>query len=126
MDFFYQIVRLVYKIRYWLLIFPIITTLIAYVLTANLPRVYEVNTTIYTGVASGFTIESGVEATRVDWNSVNNGIDNLISIIRSKATLRMVSLRLYAQGMINGNPMQDNNYIKSGNYNHLQNITQKM
>ena len=125
MDFFYQIVRLLYKIRYWLLIFPAITTLIAYILTENLPRVYEVNTTIYTGVASGFTIESGLESSRVDWNSVNNGIDNLISIIKSKATLRAVSLRLYAQDMINGNPSVDNNYIKAQNFNHLQNITPK-
>lgn len=125
MELFYQLVKLMYRIRYWLIILPVMTTLIAVYLTMNLPRVYEVNTTIYTGVASGFTIESGIETSRIDWNSVNNGMDNLISIIKSKATLREVSIRLYAQNMIFGNPEKDNNYITAENYRRLVSITPK-
>ncbi len=125
MDFFYQIVRLFYRIRYWLIIAPVFTTIIAIYATRNMPRVYEVNTTIYTGVASGFTIESGMDGTKIDWNSVNNGMDNLMSIIRSKVTLREVSLRLYVENMIHGNPNEDNNYITSANYRELLSITPK-
>ncbi|MDD2583818.1 MAG: exopolysaccharide biosynthesis protein, partial [Bacteroidales bacterium] len=77
-----------------MIIVPLITTLFAIYQTRDLERIYEVNTSIYTGIASGFTIESGLEgSTRVDWNSVANGMDNIISIIRSKATLRQVSMR---------------------------------
>lgn len=117
---------MLYRIRYWLIIIPIITTLVAIYQTRDLERTYEVNTTVYTGIASGFTIESGLEgSTRVDWNSVSNGMDNIISIIRSKATLRQVSMRLYAQHMIYGSPDKDNNYIKAENYRNVLRITPK-
>ena len=126
MDILSQIIKLLYRIRYWLIIVPLITTLFAIYQTRDLERTYEVNTTIYTGIASGFTIESGLEgSSRVDWNSVTNGMDNIISIIRSKATLRQVSMRLYAQHMIYGDPEKDNNYIKAENYRDILRITPK-
>jgi hypothetical protein len=91
-----------------------------------MPREYEVSTTIYTGIASGFTIESGMDGGgRVDWSSVNNGMDNLMSIIKSKTTLRNVSLHLYAQHMIYGDSIKDNNYITAENYRSLLSITPK-
>ncbi|MFA5642036.1 MAG: exopolysaccharide biosynthesis protein [Bacteroidales bacterium] len=126
MDILSQIFKLLYRIRYWLIIVPLITTLFAIYQTRDLERIYEVNTSIYTGIASGFTIESGLEgSTRVDWNSVANGMDNIISIIRSKATLRQVSMRLYAQHMIYGDTEKDNNYIKAENYRQILKITPK-
>lgn len=126
MDILSQIIRMLYRIRYWLIIIPLITTLFAIYQTRDLERTYEVNTTVYTGIASGFTIESGLEgSTRVDWNSVSNGMDNIISIIRSKATLRQVSMRLYAQHMIYGDSDKDNNYIKAENYRNVLRITPK-
>lgn len=126
MDILSQIIKLIYRIRYWLIIAPIVTTLFAIYQTRDLERIYEVNTSIYTGIASGFTIESGLEgSTRVDWNSVANGMDNIISIIRSKATLREVSMRLYVQHMIYGDPEKDNNYIKAENYRNILRITPK-
>lgn len=126
MDILSQILRLLYRIRYWLIIIPLITTLFAIYLTRDLERTYEVSTTIYTGIASGFTIETGLEgSSRVDWNSVSNGMDNIITIIRSKATLREVSMRLYAQHMIYGDSVKDNNYIKAENYKNILRITPK-
>lgn len=117
---------MLYRIRYWLILGPLLTTLIAIYQTRNLERIYEVNTTIYTGIASGFTIESGTEgATRIDWNSVTNGMDNIISIIKSKATLREVSMRLYVQHMIYGDSINDNNYIRAENYRNVYRITPK-
>lgn len=123
MDFLHQYVKMVYRRRYWLVILPLLTTLIAIYNTRNIPKIYEVNTTIYTGIASGFTIESGSDGTRIDWSAVKNGIDNLISIIMSKSTLRNVSLRLYAQHMIYGDSLKDNNYITAANYRALWRIT---
>ncbi|MFA5848449.1 MAG: exopolysaccharide biosynthesis protein [Bacteroidales bacterium] len=125
MDILSQIVKLLLRIKYWLLFLPLIAALIAIYLTRNMPRQYVVTTTIYTGIASGFTIESGVGGGRIDWSSVNNGIDNLISIIKSKTTLRNVSLRLYTQHMIYGDPLKDNNYILASNYRNLLLITPK-
>lgn len=123
MEMISQIIRMLYRIRFWFVFVPLGTTLLAIYGTRNLERIFEVNTTLYTGVASGFTIESGVEAGRIDWASVNNGMDNLVSIIKSKATLREVSMRLYVQHMIYGDSLQDNNYIRAENYRALQRIT---
>jgi len=92
--------------------------------TRNLERIYNVSTTIYTGVASGYDIESR-EGTRVDWSSVDNGIDNLINIIKSRTTLKNVSMRLYAQSMIYGDSTKDNQYIKAENFKHIYKITPK-
>lgn len=125
MEIFFQTIKLLYRIRYWLIILPVFTTLVAIYMTKNMVRTYEVGTTIYTGIASGFTIESGVEPGKIDWGSVNNGMDNLISIIKSKNTLHEVSLRLYAQNMIYGDSLKDNNYIKANNYRELLRITPK-
>ena len=126
MEFLSQILKMLYRIRFWLIILPLVTTIIAIFQTRNLERIYEVNTTVYTGIASGFTIESGVEGGgRIDWNSVSNGMDNIISIIKSKATLREVSMRLYAQHMIKGDSIKDNNYIRSSNYLSVLRITPK-
>jgi uncharacterized protein involved in exopolysaccharide biosynthesis len=125
MDIFSQIVKLLFRIKYWLIVTPVIATLIAISATKHLTREYEVTTTIYTGIASGFTLESGLEAGRVDWGSVSNGMDNLIAIIKSKSTLRNVSLRLYTQHMMYGDSVNDNNYIKAANYRSLLRITPK-
>ncbi len=125
MEIFFQIIKLLYRIKYWLIIMPVVAALGAVYQTRNMVRTYEVNTTIYTGIASGFTIESGVEPGRIDWSSVNNGMDNLISIIKSKNTLHEVSLRLYAQNMIYGDSSESNNYIQANNYKELLRITPK-
>lgn len=125
MEIFSQIIKLLFRIKYWLIFLPLFAALIAIMETRHLKREYEVSTTIYTGIASGFTIESGVDAGRVDWSSVNNGMDNLISIIKSKSTLRNVSLRLYTQHMIYGDSTKDNNYIQAHNYRNLLRITPK-
>ncbi|OJV22025.1 MAG: hypothetical protein BGO30_09865 [Bacteroidetes bacterium 41-46] len=124
MDVLNQILRLIFRIKYWLIFLPLTVALIFIYKTREMPREYEVSTTIYTGIASGFTIESGMDGGgRVDWSSVNNGMDNLISIIKSKTTLRNVSLRLYAQHMIYGDSLKDNNFITAEHYRSLLRIT---
>lgn len=125
MEIFSQVIRLLYRIRFWLIFGPLLTSIVAIYSTKNLGRTYEVSSTLYTGIASGFTIESNLSSSRIDWGSVNNGMDNLISIIRSKATLREVSLRLYVQHMIYGDSLKDNNYIKASNFRQVYSITPK-
>jgi len=125
MEIWSQIVKMIFRIRYWLIFLPLFAALFVIYQTRNMQRVYVVNTTIYTGIASGFTIETGLEGGKVDWGSVTNRIDNLISVIKSKSTLRNVSIRLYAQEMIYGDSLHDNNYIKAANFRSLIRITPK-
>ncbi|MEA4866950.1 MAG: exopolysaccharide biosynthesis protein [Rikenellaceae bacterium] len=124
MEIIKQVVRLLYRIRYWLIFLPALAAIIAINQTKNIKKDFTVSTTIFTGIASGFSIETGSD-TRVDWSSVNNEVDNLISIIKSKATLRNVCLRLYAQHMIEGDSIRDNNFIRASNYRSLLRITPK-
>ncbi len=114
MNLLLYILRVLYRIRLWLLFIPLIVALVAILLTRNMERNYEVSSTVYTGVASGFNIES--QGSVVDWNTINNAMDNLVSIIYSQSTLKRVSMRLYAEHMMYGDPDHDNNYIMAKHY----------
>ena len=118
-----QVIKMLYRVRLWLIVIPVLATLLAIQKTSNLERYYEVNTTLYTGIASGYSVESGLESSRTDWFAINNGMDNLISILKSKSTLREVSFKLYAQHMIEGDSLKDNNYITAAKYRSLLQIT---
>jgi len=125
MDIINQIFRFLWRIKYWLIIIPIIVTIIVIYLTRDIERTYTVSTTIYTGIASGYDIETDSDAPGADWNAVNNGLDNLINIIKSRNTLRNVSLKLYAQHMIEGDSTKDNQFIKRDNFKEIFRITPK-
>ena len=113
--------RFVYRIRWWLIVAPVAVAFLAFPLTANLPREYEVSTTLYTGVVSGSGI--GAEEGRQDWNSINNVMDNIVNVITAQSTLKHLSMRLYVQHMIHGDPERDNNYITAANYRAVRGIT---
>lgn len=124
MEIVSQIIKFLFRIRYWLIVLPVIAALLTTYYTKNLQRTYNVSTTIYTGIASGYDILS-TEGGRLDWSAVNNSIDNLVNIIKARETLRNVSIRLYAQSMIYGDSTKDNLYIQAKNYRHLLRITPK-
>jgi len=124
MEFLHYIFRFLYRIRWWLLIAPILVALVVVFYTRNLERSFPVEMTIYTGIVSGYAMETG-ETNVQSSTVVNNTIDNIINIILSKETLREVSLHLYARHMIYGNPDEDNEYISAANYRHLLLITPK-
>lgn len=111
-----------YRIRWWIVVTPLLVTLVVILGTRNLEKSYPVDMTIYTGVVSGYGM--GVDGGGMQNSTViNNTIDNIINIILSKETLREVCLHLYARHMIYGDPAKDNEYISADNYRHLQNIT---
>lgn len=122
MEFLHYIFRFLYRIRWWLIIAPLLVTLAVILRTRDMERSYPVDMTIYTGIVSGYAMETG-ETNVQSSTVVNNTIDNIINIILSKETLREVCLHLYARHMIYGNPDEDNEYIRAANYRHLQRIT---
>lgn len=118
MDLFRYIVRFLYKIRWYLIILPLIALIVAWFMTRNMDRVYDTNTTIYTGMITGYNIEGGVGT--AGGNSQTN-ITNLMLLITTDATIHEVSLRLFARCMMYGNPNKDNNYISSEHFRQLNN-----
>ena len=122
MNILLYIFRFFYRIRWWLVLGPLLVTLFMVWKTRTMQHTYEVQMTVYTGVVSGYGIESEELGTQ-NWNILNNTLQNIINIITSKETLKNVSLHLYARSMIHGNPDKDNDYITARNYKQLYAIT---
>lgn len=116
MDLFRYIVRFLYKIRWYLIILPLIALIVAWFLTRNMERVYDANTTIYTGMITGYNLEGGTGAAGGN-NQAN--ITNLILMMTTDVTIHETSLRLFARCMMYGNPSKDNNYISSEHFRQL-------
>lgn len=124
MEYLYFILKFIYRIRWRLIILPIVLTVLAIYSTKHLGRTYNTSTTIYTGVISGYTVET-TSGARLDLVQQNTTLENILNIITAKSTLKKVSLRLYAENMMHGDPMHDNNYIQASTYNSLLSITPK-
>jgi len=113
------IIRFVWRIRYWLVLGPLAVALLVYFMLGRRPSRYMCTSTIYTGIVSGYDINTVAGTTHQDWNIINNAMDNLMNIITSEATLHDVSMRLYAQDLVHGDEKEDNNYILASNYRSL-------
>ena len=116
MDLFRYFVRFLYKIRWYLVIFPMIALIVAWFSTRDMERIYDANTTIYTGMITGYNLEGGSGS--AGGNSQAN-ITNLMLIIQTDNTIHEVALRLFARCMMYGNPNKDNNYISAEHFRQL-------
>ena len=116
MDLFRYIVRFLYKIRWYLVILPMIALIVAWFSTRHLERVYDTNTTIYTGMITAYNLEGGTGS--AGGNSQTN-IKNLILIITTDNTIHEVALRLFGRCMMYGNLNKDNNYISAEHFRQL-------
>ena len=118
MDLFRYIVRFLYKIRWYLIILPLIALVVAWFSTRHMERVYNTNTTIYTGMITAYNIEGG---TGTAGGQSQTNMTNLMLLITTDATIHEVSLRLFARCMMYGNQNKDNNYISSEHFRQLSN-----
>ncbi len=120
MDIAKYIIRFLFKKKWWLLFSPIVAVLAAIVFTANLPKKYFSNSVIYTGVVSGYNIETSIDA-RVDIAQTNSQMENFLNIIHSYTTLKNVSLRLFTQHVCYGDTLFDTEYIMASHYEPIWN-----
>jgi uncharacterized protein involved in exopolysaccharide biosynthesis len=81
-------------------------------------RVYNTNTTIYTGMITAYNIEGG--SGTAGGNAMTN-MKNLMLLITTDVTIHEVSLRLFARCMMYGNTNKDNNYISAEHFRQLNN-----
>ena len=117
MEIFRYIVRFLYKIRWYLIVLPLISLIVAWFLTRNMERIYDANTTIYTGMITGYNLEGG---SGIAGGNAQTNIKNLMLIIQSDNTIHEVALRLFARCMMYGNPKKDNNYITAEHFRALE------
>ena len=116
MDLFRYIVRFLYKIRWYLIILPLIALIVAWFLTRHMERIYDANTTIYTGMITGYNIEGGVG---IAGGQSQTNLTNLMIMITTDNTIHEVALRLFGRCMMYGNPNKDNNYISAEHFRQL-------
>ena len=116
MDLFRYLVRFLYKIRWYLVILPLIALVVAWFMTRNMERIYDANTTIYTGMITGYNLEGGTGAAG---GQSQTNITNLMLIITTDNTIHEVALRLFGRCMMYGNPNKDNNYISAQHFREL-------
>jgi uncharacterized protein involved in exopolysaccharide biosynthesis len=95
-----------------------IALVVAWFSTRDMERIYDTNTTIYTGMITGYNIEGG---TGTAGGNPQTNITNLMLLITTDATVHEVSLRLFARCMMYGNANKDNNYISAEHYRQLYN-----
>jgi len=81
--------------RRWLLLLlvPLVLSASTYYFGRHLPRTYASDTTIYTGIASGYSLTGNAEA---DYAKTANAFDNLINLITARSTKEEVVYRLLA------------------------------
>ena len=99
----YETIRVLYYNWKVILLSCMIPTITIIYLTKNMDKKYQSSAMLYTGIASGFSIESN-EGQRVDYHVVNNAFDNLISVIKSRQTLEEVAVRLLAKHLMMKHP----------------------
>lgn len=116
MELFKYIVRFFYRIRWYMVLLPLIVGIIAYILTSNMDKSFDVKTTIYTGIITGYNVDAS------DTRNANVHLSNLINIITTERTLKVVSLRLLTRCLIYGDAEKNTSYITAEHYQELEAI----
>lgn len=118
----YKIIQLVKRHLFLLIIVPIIMAVLVYLFTRNQPKSYSAETIVYTGIATGYSLES-TDQRNLDYFATNIQFDNLINLINSRQTIENTAIRLLAQGLLleRANPQ----YISQKNFDDLQQLVPK-
>lgn len=115
----HKILQLIKRHLFLLLAVPIFMALMVYLFTRNRPQTYSSEVIIYTGIATGYSIES-TSARSVDYFSTNIQFDNLINLINSNQTIENTAIKLLAQDVSLEAPNPQ--YISAGNYEALHDM----
>ena len=113
MELFKYIIRFFYRIRWWMVLLPLIAVFIAWLSTRDMDKSYDVKTTIYTGIITGYNVDAS------DTRNANVHLSNLINIITTERTLKAVSLRLLTRCLIYGDLEKNTSYITAEHFQEL-------
>lgn len=108
-------IKLLLKHKITLILLPLLTGLLAFLLTTNPKHKYYSQTMLFTGLASGSSIDMDKS---FNYFATNIAFDNLINIINSRETQEEVAVRLLSQHLLLDGP--NDRYISSDNYKELK------
>jgi succinoglycan biosynthesis transport protein ExoP len=113
-----ELIRLLRRHLVLLITAPLLLAGLVILLTKKPKFIYASETTLYTGLASGSSIEMDKA---FNYFVTNTAFDNLINIINSRETQQQVAIRLLAEHLLLGRP--DPKYISEASYAQLKKIT---
>jgi uncharacterized protein involved in exopolysaccharide biosynthesis/LysM repeat protein len=119
---FNQFFRIIRRNLLLLIGVPLVLAISVYFFSKSQPKFYSSETTVYTGIASGYSITTQTRS-NVDYYGTNLQFDNLINIINSRSTKEKTAIRLLAQHLCLEH--YNDKYISQKNYNELQRIVPK-
>jgi len=114
-----QLIQLFKRHIFLLIAIPILLAVIVLLFSLKLPKVFSSEAKVYTGIATGYSIESTDRRT-LDYFATNVQFDNLINLIHSRQTIEKTAIRLLAQGLCLEQPIPQ--YISINNYKALHNM----
>lgn len=110
-----ELIRLLLKHKVLLITIPLLLAGAVILLTLKPKFIYASQTILYTGLASGSSIEMDK---KFNYMATNTAFDNLINIINSRETQEEVAIRLLSQHLLL--PEADQRYIHPKLYDALQ------
>jgi uncharacterized protein involved in exopolysaccharide biosynthesis len=113
-----DILRLLGRNLLLLVLTPIVLAVLVSYLTRKPTYSYSSETTLYTGIASGSSVEMDKS---LSFFATNTAFDNLINIIKSRETQQEVAIRLLAQHLML--EKYDPKYISKQSFQSLRKIT---
>lgn len=111
-------IRLVRKHIVLLIVSPLILAFLVILLTKNPDYKFASETSLYTGIATGSSVEMDKS---FNYFITNTAFDNLINIIKSRNTQQEVAIRLLSQHLLLDGP--NPKYISQKSYTELKRIT---
>ncbi len=107
-------IRLLQRHILLLILVPLIIAAVVFIVTRKSQWSYSSETTIYTGVTSGYSVQ---QQANIDFMATAASFDNLINLIKARQTLEEVSVSLLAQHLLLDH--YDPRFISKENYEDL-------
>jgi succinoglycan biosynthesis transport protein ExoP len=100
-----------------LILVPFILAFAVWYFTRNQDHIYQSETTIYTGIVSGYNLES-TSNTNVDYMGTNMQFDQIVNYLGSRKVIEETAIRLLAQHLML--ETYDDRYINKKNWEAIQ------
>jgi uncharacterized protein involved in exopolysaccharide biosynthesis len=110
-----EFIKLILKHKVALFVIPLLAGILAILLTSNPKHSYYSKTNLFTGLATGSSVEMDKS---FNYFATNIAFDNLINIINSRETYEEVAIRLLAQHLMLKEP--DNKFISDKTFELLK------
>ena len=111
------LLRLILRNRFLLVLSAGLAGGMTFHMTKNLPKEYESNSLLNTGLVSGYNIESS-NGGRIDYGYTNNEMENILGIAKSRETQLEVGAYLLAQCLMQKSPSVE--FIGEAAFNELK------